>query len=146
MGLLSNLFSKKQSNESVPVTLDLRYNGFILNGISFPFPARTSELIKLLGEPRIAENQSMENVREIYCKEYNFNPWDYFWDNIGLFARTFEHETVHSLLIYFRKSKYPFPMLKCGFWGTLLINEKSWQECILKRADFMEQYRLEIFI
>lgn len=33
MGFLSNLFSKKQNNESVPVTLDLPDSGFILNGI-----------------------------------------------------------------------------------------------------------------
>ena len=138
MGFLNNMLGKKQSNESAPITLDLRENGFILNGVSFPFPVRASELIKILGEPRIAENQIMENVRAIYCKEYNFdpdtfNPWYYYWDNIGLFARTFEHETVHSLFIYFRKSEYPLPMPKCGFSGTLLINGHPWQECVLKK-------------
>lgn len=139
MGLFGRLWHKKQALESVSVTLDLRDNGFMLNGVSFPFPARASELIKVLGEPRIAENQSMEYVRELYCKKYHFDPdtfcpWDYYWDSMGLFARTFDHETVHSLFIYLGKSSYPFPMPKCAFSGTLLIHGNPWQECILKKG------------
>lgn len=147
MDFFKNFSNKKQNNESVPVTLDLRDNGFILNGTSFPFPARASELIKLLGEPRIAENQYMDKLKEIYCKEYHFdsasfNPWDYYWDNAGIIARTFEHETVHSLIIYLRKSKYPFPMPKCIFSGTLLINGQTLHEYILKEGSLRNYLQL----
>ncbi len=136
MGFLDRLINKKPNIECAPITIDLNENGFAVNGVQFPFPARASELIKLLGEPRIAENQYMEKVAEIYCEKFgfdreSFSAYDYYWDDIGIFARTFEHETVHSLFIYFGKCKYPMPMPKCAFSGTLLINGRPWQERVL---------------
>ncbi len=136
MGFLSNMFGKKAA-VGTPITLDIQESGFAVNGVSFPLPASVSELTKLLGEPRMAENQHMPQVMAIYCEKYGFNPEsynprEYYWDDMGIFVVTHDGETAHSLFIYLGKTKYPFPMPKCVFSGTLLINGVTWEEAVMR--------------
>lgn len=136
MGLFSNLFGKTQENEDNGIALDLVDNGFVINDHSFPFPVRASELIKVLGEPRVAA-QCDKKLKEIYCEKYGFDintfePWDYYWDELGLLARTLERETVHMFAISLNPSKYPFPMPKKFFSGTLLVQGNPWHDEVVK--------------
>lgn len=139
MGFLDTLFRGKETVESIPMTLNVYDSGFNLNGTDLTFPVRVSDLTKILGEPRVNDRIYPEQLRRAYCKEHSIRPEcftgrDYYWDNIGLLACTFESKTVHCLIIYMRKSKYPMPMPKCSFSGTFLINGKPWQERCLKHG------------
>lgn len=130
-------FKKKEKAFDNQIKLDLIDNGFVLNGHQFPFPARASELIKILGEARIVEDQCPDSLKEVYCEEYGFdintfNPWDYYWDELGLLARTYDHETIHMLTISLRPSGYPFPMPKKCFIGTLLVHGNPWHNEVVK--------------
>ena len=107
MGLFDKIFGNSKKTEDNQMTLDLIDNGFVINGHPFSFPARASELLKVLGDARIVENQYDDKMREIYCEKYGFDidsfcPWDYYWDELGLLARTFDHETIHMFAINLR--------------------------------------------
>ncbi len=137
MILLKNIFRNSKKTYDNQVTLDLIDNGFVLNDHPFPFPARASEMIKILGEARIVEDQCLDDVKEVYCEEYGFdintfNPWDYYWDELGLLARTYDHETIHMFAISLRPSGYPFPMPKKCFTGTLLVHGNPWHDEVVK--------------
>ncbi len=136
MGFLGDMFRKKAA-EGTPITLEISESGFAVNGIGFPLPASVSELTKTLGEPRVAENQHMPQVMSIYCEKYGFNPEaynprEYYWDDMGIFVCSHDGETAHSLFISVRKCKYPFPMPKCCFSGTLIIDGKPWEEAVMR--------------
>ncbi len=136
MGFLGNMFSKKAA-EGTPITLEISESGFAVNGVSFPLPASVSELTKALGEPRVAENQHMPQVMSIYCEKYGFNPevynpMEYYWDDMGIFVCSHDGETAHSLFISLGKCKYPFPMPKCCFSGSLFIGGKPWEEAVMR--------------
>ena len=133
MGLFRTLFNGKKTEETLAVTLDVHDDGFTLNGREFTLPARLSELVEILGEPYYTDK-----MKKAYCEDYNkspewFRPGDYYWDNAGLIAFTFEQKTVHALVVHFRKSKF-VPMTECGFSGTFTINGKPWQESCVGRS------------
>lgn len=137
MGFIKNLFGKSPKTQDNQITLNLVDNGFVINGHEFAFPARASELVKVLGEARIVADQCPESLREVYCEEYGFDietfhPWDYYWDELGLLARTYDHETVHKFSISLNPSKYPFPMPKECFTGTLLVHGNHWHDETIK--------------
>ena len=138
MGLFDKIFGNSKKTEDNQMTLDLIDNGFVINGHPFSFPARASELLKVLGDARIVENQYDDKMREIYCEKYGFDidsfcPWDYYWDELGLLARTFDHETIHMFAINLNPSKYPFPLPKKYCTGTLLVHGNHWHDEIVKR-------------
>ena len=88
------LFSKKQPKNIIPVTIDLCDDHFILNGKQFTIPARASELVVILGEPRCVadRNHEIKSYKEIICEKYNLSPeryamMDYYWDDLGLILR-----------------------------------------------------------
>ncbi len=132
------LFSKKQPKNIIPVTIDLCDDHFILNGKQFTIPARVSELVDILGEPRCVadRNHEIKSYKEIICEKYNLSPeryamMDYYWDDLGLMASTHEQKTVYCFWIKLGNArKYPMKMTKYNFTGTLLINGKPWQEVI----------------
>lgn len=137
MNLLKNIFRNSKKTYDNQVTLDLIDNGFVLNNHPFPFPARASEMIKILGEARIAEDQCPDSLKEVYCEKYGFdintfNPWDYYWDELGLLARTYDHETIYKFTISLRPSGYPFPMPEKCFTGTLLVHGNPWHDEVVK--------------
>ena len=138
MGLFDKIFGNSKKTEDNPMTLDLIDNGFVINGHPFSFPARASELLKVLGNARIVENQYDDKLREIYCKEHGFDidtfcPWDYYWDELGFMARSFDHETIHMFAINLNPSKYPFQLPKKYFTGTLLVHGNHWHDEIVKQ-------------
>lgn len=133
-----SLFAKKQPKDIIPVTIDLCDDYFVLNGKQFTIPARVSELIDILGEPRCVadRNKSIKSYKEMVCKNYNLSPekfseMDYYWDNLGLMVSTHERKTVHCFWIKLGDAKkYPMEMTKYNFSGTLLINSRPWQEVV----------------
>ena len=132
MGLFSNIFGKKQESNNNGIIFEFIDNGFIINGHSFSIPARASEVIKVLGEPRVVEHPCPGKLKEIYSEKYGFDintfqPLDYYWDEYGLFAFTFDHETIHKIAICLQPNKaYEMPR-KC-FSGVFLIHGKPWQD------------------
>ena len=132
MAFWDGWFGKNEDPGSTSVKLDLIDNGFILNDREFSFPARASEVSKILGNARIVQDQYDPKMMETYKEKYGldpFNPWDYYWDEAGLIARTYDHETIHELFVYIHtKRDYPFPMPEHTFSGTLLIHGKPWEE------------------
>ena len=137
-----SLFSKKQPADIIPVTIDLCDDYFVLNGKQFTIPARASELIEILGEPRrVADrNKDIKNYKEMICKEHNLSPdkfsvMDYYWDNLGLMASTHDAKTVYCFWIKLGDAKkYPMEMTKYNFQGTLLINGRPWQEAVEEKG------------
>lgn len=133
-----SLFSKKQPKDIIPVMIDLCDDYFVLNGKQFTIPARVSELVSILGEPRCVadKNKGIKSYKEMVCKNYNlppekFSEMDYYWDNLGLMASTHEGKTVYCFWIKLGNAKkYPMKMAKYNFSGTLLINSRPWQEVV----------------
>ena len=133
-----SLFGKKQPKDIIPVTIDLCDDYFVLNGKQFTIPARISELIDILGEPRCVadRNKGIKSYKEMVCKNYHLSPekfseMDYYWDNLGLMVSTHERKTVHCFWIKLGDAKkYPMEMTKYNFSGTLLINSRPWQEVV----------------
>ena len=87
MGLFGNLFGNKQEDNVLVV--DLIDNGFVINDTRFPFPVRASELVKVLGIPRVVEQKIDDSLRRIYSEKYGFDvksyqPLLYYWDEYGL--------------------------------------------------------------
>lgn len=136
------LFGKTQPKDVIPVTIDLCDDYFVLNGKRFTIPAKVSELVEILGEPRCVadKNKSIEAYKEMVCEKYNlpaekFSEMTYYWDNLGLMASTHERKTVHCFWIKLGNARrYPMEMAKYNFSGTLLINGKTWQEVVEERG------------
>lgn len=135
------LFGKKQPKDVIPITIDLCDDYFVLNGKQFTIPARVSELVEILGEPRCVadRNKDIKTYKEMVCEKYNLSPekfseMDYYWDDLGLMASTHEQKTVRCFWIKIGNArKYPMKMTKYDFSGTLLINGKPWQEVVEER-------------
>lgn len=135
------LFRKKQPKDVIPITIDLCDDYFIVNGKQFTIPAKVSELVEIFGEPRCVagRNKDDKTYKEIICEKYNllpekFSVMDYYWDDLGLMASTYEEKTVYCFWIKMADSrKYPMEMAKYNFSGTLLINGRPWQEVVEER-------------
>ncbi len=136
---IDKLFGTKKMKEGQPITLNLHEGGFELNGQTFSFPASASEVVKVLGEPRKVEINFTDLVRKGLSKDYgfdvdSFHPMRYYWDCFGIEASTYDHETLHNIVIFFGKSKHPLPTTECAFSGTLLFDGQPWQEIVLKEG------------
>ena len=133
-----SLFGKKLPKDMIPVTIDLCDDYFVLNGKQFTIPARVSELIDILGEPRCVadRNKDIKGFKEMVCGKYNLSPrkfsqMDYYWDQLGLMVSTHEQKTVYCFWVKLGEAKrYPMEMAKYNFSGTLLINGRPWQEVV----------------
>ncbi len=139
MKFFDKLFGSKKMEEGQPITLNLHEGGFELNGQAFSFPASVSEVVKVLGEPRKVEIEFTDLVRKGLSKDYgfdvdSFHPMRYYWDYFGIEASTYDHETLHNIVIFFGKSKHPLPTTECAFSGTLLFDGQPWQEIVLKEG------------
>ena len=143
MGLFGNLFGNKQEDNGLVV--DLIDNGFVINDTRFPFPARASELVKVLGIPRVVEQKIDDSLRRIYSEKYGFDeksyqPLLYYWDEYGFLAYTHDHETVHNFTISLHSSKYPIKMPNKFFTGKLLSHGNLWHEEVIKQRGGSLQY------
>ena len=139
MNFYNKLFGTKNTETGRPITLNLYEGGFDLNGQTFSFPASASELIKVLGEPRKVEIEYTDKIRKGLSEDYgidfeSFHPMRYYWDDFGIVAKTVNQENIHDMIIFLGKSKYPLPMTKCAFSGTLLFDGQPWQEIVLKKG------------
>ena len=76
MAFWDSLFGKKEDPGSVSVKLDLIDNGFILNDREFSFPARASEVSKILGSARVVQDQYDPKMMEIYKEKYGLEPFN----------------------------------------------------------------------
>lgn len=136
------LFRKNKPRDVLPVTIELLDDYFIINGKQFTIPARASELIELLGEPRCVadRNKDVKSYKETVCKKYQLPPekysvMDYYWDDLGLMASTYEKKTVNCFWIKLGDDKrYPMEMAKCNFSGTLLVHGAPWQQTADNRS------------
>ncbi len=136
------LFDKKQLKDVIPITIDLCDDCFVINGKQFTIPAKVSELVEILGEPRCVadKNKNIKAYKEMVCGKYNlpaekFSEMDYYWDNLGLMASTHERKTVYCFWIKLGNARrYPMEMAKYNFSGMLLINGKPWQEVVEERG------------
>ncbi len=146
------LFQKKKPNDVLPVTIDLNEDHFVLNGKQFKLPVRISELTEILGEPRIVSdrNKDVKAYKERICEKYDLSPekyalTDYYWDDLGLLASTFEKKTVHSLIVKLGDSKkYPMDMPKYDFSGTLTVRGKNWQDIVEESAVTSGTFKLKL--
>lgn len=137
------IFQKKKPENTLPVLIKLFGDGFSVNGKQFTIPARISELIEILGEPRIVvgKNDAIKAAKERVCKNYNLPPKryaeaDFYWDDLGLLASTYDKKTVHCFWIKIGDAKkYPMKMPKYDFSGTLLIYDRPWQEVAMEKAN-----------
>ena len=137
------LFFKKKKPENVmPVTIELYDDHFTVNGKEFTIPARVSELIELLGEPRCVadKNKDDPSFKDMICKNHGLPPerfaeMDYYWDELGLLASTYDRKTVNCFWIKIAEDRrYPMQMTKYDFSGTLLIRGRPWQEVADERS------------
>lgn len=135
------LLFRKKPKDVISVTIDLCDDYFVVNGKQFTIPAKVSELVEILGEPRCVadRNKDDKTYKEIVCEKYNLSPekfsmMDYYWDDLGLMASTYEKKTVSCFWIKIDNSrKYPMEMAKHNFSGTLFINGRPWQDVVEER-------------
>ena len=113
MGLFGNLFGNKQEDNGLVV--DLIDNGFVINDTQFPFPVRASELVKVLGIPRVIERQIDDGLRCKYCEKYGFDEKSY-------------------------QPFYPIKMPDKFFTGKLLSHGNPWHEEVIKQRGGSLQY------
>lgn len=134
---IMSLFGKKKLKDSIPVTIDLCDDYFVINGKQFTIPARVSELIDILGEPRCVadRHKDTEIYKEIVYERYHLSPekfseMDYYWDDLGLMASTHERKTVYFFYVKLGNMKKYLMDTAENFPGTLLINSRPWQEVV----------------
>ena len=141
------LFGGKKLEPGKTITMNIHENGFEIDGKSLGFPAKISEMKKVLGEPRVVDIELTEKQKISYSEDYGINPesfqpkW-YYWDEYGIVASAYDQENSKNIVIFFGKSKYPLPTTKCAFSGTFLFDGQPWQVLILGK-EYKDGYRMK---
>ena len=146
------LFQKKILQNKLPVTIDLRDDYFFVNGKQLTIPSRISDLTDIFGEPRLVADRNKESKfqKERICEKYNLSPdkyseMDYYWDELGLLALTYDKKTVHCFWIKIGDSrKYPMEMPKSDFTGALMINGRPWQDVVTEKGGTSGTFKLKL--
>ena len=140
------LFGGNKLNPGKPITMNIHENGFEIDGKTLDFPAKISEIKKVLGEPRAVDIELTEKMKVSYSEDYGINPDSfqpkrYYWDDYGMVASAYDQENSANIVIIFGKSKYPLAPTECAYSGTVLFDGQPWQELILGKD--MDGYRMK---
>jgi hypothetical protein len=141
------LFGEKKLEPGKPITMNIHENRFEIDGKTLDFPAKISEMKKVLGEPRIVDIELTEKIRVAYSEDYgvnpdSFHPKSYYWDEYGVVASAYDQENCADIVIFFGKSKFPLPTTKYAFSGTFLFDGRPWQEVVLSK-EYNDGYRMK---
>lgn len=150
MGFFAKLFGiKKANNSSKGFTIDIRENGFVINGHQLDVPIHIDALSELFGKPRKTTFRTSDKDKEIYEKmhpgETLVQRVNYTWDDLGLMCYTNNRTVVNCFGICINNSNYIIASNpKCLFGGTVLINGKPWLPTVLagKDEDVMREVTL----
>lgn len=141
MGFFAKLFGgKKANNCSEGFIIDIRENGFVINGRQLDVPIHIDALSELLGKPRKTAFKTGNEDKEIYEKmhpgETLVQRVNYTWDDLGLMCYTNNRTVVNCFGICLNKSDYKIASNpRCMFGGTVLINGKPWLPFVLAGED-----------
>lgn len=118
MGLLGKLLKKKHPADAdfeyngTRITLDMSSAGVRLNGKILTLPTQISELVGILG--RTKRTKSKTGI-------------DYLWDELGIFCRTTDGETVKTFGVYIRDGeKMPPNIPLTPYDGEFTVNGNNW--------------------
>lgn len=138
MGFFGNLFGKlfgKKTNgvsgNSGAFTIDIREDGFLINGRRMDVPIHISALSEILGKPRRTAFKTSEEDKEVYAKmhpgEILVQRVNYTWDDLGLMCYTNNGSVVNCFGICLNPTDYKVDSHpKSLFKGTVLINGRPW--------------------
>lgn len=141
MGFFAKLFGRKKTGgSSESFTIDIREDGFVINGHRLDVPIHIDALSELLGSPRRTAFKTSDEDKEIYEKmhpgETLVQRVNYTWDDLGLMCYTNNRTVANCFGIKLNKSGYKIASNpKCMFGGTVLINGRPWLPVILAGED-----------
>lgn len=146
MGLFGKLFNKKTgtpateiSERSKSMTIDIRNDGFTINGEKLEIPMHIDTLIKILGEPRGVKHKTNAEDRE-FLEEMHNEPVtkriNYTWDDLGLKCYTLNGKVVNTFGISLNPNDI---YIECDpktlFGGTVTIMGDDWFEAVMMGED-----------
>ncbi|MDE7231093.1 MAG: hypothetical protein K2N56_11490 [Oscillospiraceae bacterium] len=143
MGLFDKLFGKKKpavSESSKAFTIDIREDGFVINGKRMDVPIHIMALSEVLGKPRRTGFKTSEEDKEIYAKmhpgEILVQRVNYTWDDLGLMCYTNNGSVVNCFGICLNPTDYNVDSNpKSMFGGTVLINGRPWLGVMMAGKD-----------
>lgn len=150
--LFGKLFGKKkqpafgQASDSGNITIDIREDGFVINGKKLDIPTHIKALSDVLGKPsRKTAFKTSEEDKEVYAKmhpgEILVQRVNYTWDGLGLMCYTNNGSVVNCFGICMNPAGYNAASdPKSMFKGTVLINGKPWLG-VMKAGKDLEVFR-----
>lgn len=140
MSIIDVFYRLQKMETGMPVTFNIHEGGFELDDKAYKFPASTTELKNMLGEPRIVENTTFDDsdsIKKGIAEDYGFtletfHPVRYYWDEYGIVGNSYDREIINNIVIFFGKSQYPIPTTKYAFGGNLLFDGQPWQDVVTK--------------
>ena len=150
MGFFSNLFGKLFGKKSAVsgnlgnITIDIREDGFVINGRRMDVPIHITALSDILGKPRRTAFKTSEEDKEVYAKmhpgEILVRRINYTWDDLGLMCYTNNGSVANCFGICLNPTDYNVESHpRSLFKGTVLINGKPWLGAVMAGKD------LEVF-
>lgn len=143
MGLFDKIFGNRgeqAQSATEGYVIDIRDDCFVVNGQRLEVPMHIDALAKALGKPRAKHFKTKESDREIterIAGEPITDRVNYFWDELGLKAYTYNGSVVNTFGIQFTKADYETKNIgtKAKFKGTVTINGQPWLSAAMAGRD-----------
>lgn len=94
MSIIDVFYRLQKMETGMPVTFNIHEGGFELDDKAYKFPASTTALKNMLGEPRIVENTTFDDsdsIKKGIAEDYGFTletfhpvKLKYYWDAYGI--------------------------------------------------------------
>ena len=155
MGLFGGLFGKKTEKatafSSKSYSIDIRDDGFVINGTKLDLPIHIDALTAVLGKPRSVSFKTKAEDRA-FLEELHSEPVtnrvNYTWDALGLMCYTYNGKVVNTFGICTQPPTNNSPSNpKEIFEGTLTVNGQPWlpvvkagKDCEVMREVYMGNY------
>ncbi|MDE7399940.1 MAG: hypothetical protein K2N06_10485 [Oscillospiraceae bacterium] len=149
MGLFDKLLKLLNKNNKTPSTeiselsksmkIDIRNDGFIINGKKMEVPMHIDAFSAILGKPRAVKFKTDKENRE-FLEEMHNEPVtkrvNYTWDDLGLMCYTLNGKVVNTFGICLNPKEYYIESdPRTLFGGTVTIMGDDWFEAIMMGVD-----------
>lgn len=152
---LKRLFGKKSDSVQVRIVplqqgetvhIDIKGDRIVLNQSVFTLPIDITNLIRILGEPRVQQFDTKIEDKEFLERLHNGAPVtnraNYMWDDLGIKCYTLDGTTVNTFGIELNQGFLEYPHIPQNkFNGTVTIEGKPWLSEINKGGDCDEILR-----
>lgn len=146
MGFFNNIFNKNKktptteiSERSKSITIDIRNDGFIIDGKKLEIPMHIDAFSAVLGKPRAVKHKTSAEDKE-FLEEMHNEPVtkrvNYAWDDLGLKCYTLNGKVVNTFGICLNPNDI---CIECDpktlFGGTVTIMGDDWFEAVMMGED-----------